>query len=91
MAMDELSEKRKENLLSEVKMMALLVLDTYFPDAVEVEDFACRNCQSYKNRNCGGKRLDFDGIINCMVDKAIHGAESFRECSAFAGEDLLVS
>jgi hypothetical protein len=71
---DDLIGSEKTLLLSEARAMALLVMDTYFPSIDDLDDITCLNCQSFIN--CGGKRLDFNGVIECMVNKAIHGTDN---------------
>jgi hypothetical protein len=72
---ENLIDYGKALLSREARAMALLLIDTYFPCIAKPGDISCRNCQSYVNLVCSGKRLDYQGVIECMVNKAIHGAD----------------
>jgi hypothetical protein len=72
---DNLIECSEKLLLSEARAMALLVFDTFFPCINDQDDISCWNCKSYENGVCGGKRLDFQGVIQCMLKKVIHATD----------------
>ena len=64
----------KAVLSREARAMALLIVDSYFPCADKPGDISCPHCQSYVDRLCSGRGLDYYGAIKCMVNKAIIGA-----------------
>ncbi len=70
-----LIDYEKELLSREARAIAMLLIDTYFPCVDNPGDISCRNCQSYANLTCSGKSLGYHGAIECMVNKAIHGAD----------------
>jgi hypothetical protein len=76
---EDLIEYSKKHLLSESRAMALLALDTFFPHINSQGDISCINCKNYVDSVCGGKLLDFHGVINCMVNTAIHGTDHPRQ------------
>jgi len=72
---ENLFDYGKTVLVREARAMALLLVDNYFPCADKQADISCRNCQSFVNRLCSGKGLGYYGAIECMVNKAIIGAD----------------
>jgi hypothetical protein len=73
----ELSDPNGEGevLISEARVMALMALDSFFPNIRHEGDIVCYNCERYLSRICDGKDLGFEGVIECMVKMAISGLE----------------
>ena len=69
-------------LCREARAMGQLLFDAYFLCIDKPEDICCGNCQSYVNHVCSGKSLDFDEIVECMVNKAIYGPDYPRQAGS---------
>ena len=68
---DDLLQSERHLLFSEARALAHLVMDTYFPSLSEADDVTCWNCQSYISRVCIGKGLDFNDVIECLVNRVM--------------------
>ncbi len=71
----DLAKQSKKVLLSEARAIAILAFDTFFPNITDQNEISCWNCMNYVNGICAGKRLDYHGVIDCMVSMAIHGSD----------------